>query len=99
MRVYVDPNLPWPKVAGWRYGSVSHMYADTLPELHALAARIGLKRSWFQPHPLLPHYDLTPSRRIAAVGCGAVEVTHAAMVARMRESRLAIVASKAINAK
>ena len=39
-----------------------HMVADTLEELHAMADRIGMRRSWFQPRSS-PHYDLSKSRR------------------------------------
>lgn len=39
--------------------------------LHAFATCIGMRRSWFQGD----HYDLTPSRRAAAVKLGATEVT------------------------
>jgi len=76
MTVYVDPLHAW----GWRLRGREtpscHMFTDTpeLDELHVLAARIGMKRTWFQPHRLAPHYDLTPSRRAAAVAAGAVEV-------------------------
>lgn len=52
-----------------------HMWADTPEELHALAARIGLRRSWFQEHSRLPHYDLTPGRRRAALAAGAIEMS------------------------
>ena len=45
-----------------------------LDELHALARAIGMKRAWFQSHPLMPHYDLTPARREAALAAGAVFV-------------------------
>lgn len=48
-----------------------HLWADTVEELHALAARIGLRRSWFQSHTRLPHYDLTPSKRALAIAAGA----------------------------
>ena len=68
MTVYVDnARIPW---RGWR---MSHMYADTPSELHALADRIGLKRSWFQDtgHGL-PHYDLTDGKRAQALAAGAV---------------------------
>jgi hypothetical protein len=47
------------------------IYVD---ELHAFALRIGLKRSWFQAHPLHPHYDMTPARREIALLTGAVFV-------------------------
>lgn len=42
-------------------------------ELHALAARIGLRRAWFQDKPGFPHYDLVPTRRAAAIRAGAEE--------------------------
>ena len=52
-------------LVGWRIVSL-----DT-EELHAFAARIGLRRSWFQPDPLHPHYDLMGGRRQAAIQAGA----------------------------
>lgn len=50
----------------------SHMMTDdpTYAELHAMARRIGMRRSWFQGD----HYDLTPGRRAKAVEYGAVEI-------------------------
>jgi hypothetical protein len=59
------------------------MYADTLEELHALAAAIGMKRAWFQVHARLPHYDLTPRRRLLALKAGAVQASAQHMVAFM----------------
>lgn len=48
------------------------MVADSLTELHAFAARLGLKREWFQTRRL-PHYDLTTRRAAGrAVEAGAV---------------------------
>ncbi|MFO0801448.1 MAG: DUF4031 domain-containing protein [Gemmataceae bacterium] len=67
--VYVDRLRDW----GWRLGPSCHLAADTLEELHAFAARLGLKRAWFQAGRR-PHYDLTAKRREAAVKAGAVEV-------------------------
>jgi hypothetical protein len=32
----------------------SHLTADTTDELHAFAARLGMRRSWFQPARLVP---------------------------------------------
>lgn len=55
-----------------------HMVSDEgEAELHAFAARIGLRRSWAQlrPEASAAHYDLTPARRATAVRLGAVEVT------------------------
>ncbi len=49
-----------------------------------MAALIGMKRSWFQNEARLPHYDLTPPRRAAAVSAGAREVTRRELVDFMR---------------
>ncbi|HVM38307.1 MAG TPA: DUF4031 domain-containing protein [Sphingomicrobium sp.] len=50
-----------------------HMFADRLAELHVMAARIGLRREWFQPLSF-PHYDVCLARRAKAIALGAVEV-------------------------
>lgn len=73
MPVYVDKLRDW----GWRLGPSCHLISDAPPgdnaELHAFAARLGLRRSWFQTdHD--PHYDLTASKRDLAVRLGAVEL-------------------------
>ena len=82
MTVYVDPPIvygrrvgPHPPDTPW-----CHMWADDLEELHAMAEAIGMQRAWFQDRKELPHYDLVPSRRAAAVARGAVEVDHAFLV-------------------
>jgi Protein of unknown function (DUF4031) len=56
--------------------TMCHMIADTLEELHAMAAQIGMKREWFQDRPKasFPHYDLSLTRRKMAVEAGAIEV-------------------------
>jgi L,D-peptidoglycan transpeptidase YkuD (ErfK/YbiS/YcfS/YnhG family) len=65
-----------------------HMFTDgPLEELHAAAYRIGMKREWFQDEPFLPHYDLNPMRRAAAVHDGAVECDKYKTVAVMRANR------------
>lgn len=70
MTVYVDRFIAdYGKF--WQGGG--HLLTSDLEELHALAARIGLRRSWFQDE-LFPHYDLTASRRRAAIAAGAVEI-------------------------
>lgn len=83
MPVYCDPLMAWPKTPRWRHGAVSHLYADTMEELHAFAAALGLKRSWCsdvtQPGAVLLHYDLSPGMRAKAVQAGAVEVPYAHM--------------------
>ena len=70
MAVYVDKLRDW----GWKLGKSCHMIADTNEELHAFAASIGLKRTWFQPSSSGPHYDLTEGKRAQAVEKGAVEL-------------------------
>jgi len=61
------------------------MFTDgDLAELHAMALRIGMKRSWFQDHSSLPHYDLTASRRAAALAAGAIGVDRRETVQIMR---------------
>ncbi len=80
MAVYVDPLGPCLPNRRWRWNSSCHLFADDVDELHAFAMGIGLKRSWFQDHPRLPHYDLTPGVRARAVRAGAIEVSCREMV-------------------
>lgn len=73
MSVYVDRIQWWPtRIRCFKEGSC-HLWADTEDELHAFAKRLGLKRGWFQKHPRLDHYDLTPARRTKAIALGAIE--------------------------
>lgn len=71
MTVYVDDPI-WP----FRDMMMCHMVADTLDELHAMAADIGMRREWFQDAPKAshPHYDLNEQRRALALERGAVYV-------------------------
>lgn len=74
MAVYVDDLQQWPtKIRCFQAGSC-HLSADTLDELHAFARRLGMRRSWFQPHRRMPHYDLTGARRELALQLGAIFV-------------------------
>jgi hypothetical protein len=60
-----------------------HLMSDTMDvaELHAFAKRIGLRRHWFQNHPVHPHYDLlTPRMREKAVTAGAKIMTSVELV-------------------
>lgn len=70
MSVYVDKLRNW----GWRLGPSCHLIADTIPELHLFAAKLGLRLAWFQDKPSGKHYDLTRSKRELAVKYGAVEL-------------------------
>lgn len=89
MAVYVDDLFKFPKPRHWRGRWVfadgsCHLFADTLDELHEFAAKIGMKRAWFQDRTRLPHYDLTPSRRAMAVRLGAIEADRRTTVEHMR---------------
>lgn len=88
MAVYVDPLLAHGWVLRGRRTRSCHMFTDAadLAELHAMAERIGMRRSWFQDKSV-KHYDLTPSRRAAAVAAGAVEVDIHRAVAIWRAQR------------
>lgn len=63
-----------------------HMLADTLDELHAMAARIGIRREWFQPGST-PHYDVCLRRRALALRAGAIEVDRREVVLIIRKLR------------
>lgn len=50
-----------------------HMLADSVDELHAFAARLGLKREWFQLGSA-PHYDVSKDKRALAIRLGAIHL-------------------------
>lgn len=80
MAVYVDEIRDYTRVAkmrGLRHTHWCHLTADTEQELHTFAARLGLRRSWFQKksdRDYRWHYDIVPSKRAQAVRLGAQEV-------------------------
>lgn len=76
MTVYVDALENWGWKMRGRIVASCHMFSDSanLDELHSVAEKIGMKRAWFQPHQIAPHYDLVESRRQAAIALGAVSV-------------------------
>jgi hypothetical protein len=88
MSVYVDPLLPVHSRANWRWETSCHLMADTIEELHAFAASIGIERRWFQTRPDFPHYDLSPDHRARAVELGAVGCSRREFVMKVRELRL-----------
>ena len=80
MAVYVDEIRDWTLIAKarrLRHTHWCHLTADTEAELHAFAAQLGLRRSWFQKksdRDYRWHYDVVPSKRAQAVRLGAREV-------------------------
>jgi Protein of unknown function (DUF4031) len=67
----------------YRSGWWCHMVSDrSVEELHAFASGMGLGRGRFQGGRL-PHYDLRPPGRRAAVRRGAEEVGSRELVRRM----------------
>lgn len=78
----------WPNARGIFLAGSCHLAADTLDELHSFAARLGMRRSWFQPgRGRHPHYDLVKSRRDRAVALGAIEVSGRDMILMWRAQR------------
>ena len=77
MSVYVDHGkIPYGRM------QMSHMLADTLIELHHMAAQIGVDLRHFQgpSKASTPHYDICQSKRALAVKFGAKEVTRHELV-------------------
>ena len=79
MTVFVD-DFRVPARVGRLSARWSHLTVEPdgdLGELHAFAAQIGLKKSWFQgpPKHRHPHYDVTDSKRAEAIAAGAVAIT------------------------
>lgn len=96
MTIYVDELCAWPDQpkhgrAAIHFGNGKrscHLTTDgTIEELHAFAAKIGMKRAWFQDHVLLPHYDLTPGKRDDALDAGAEEMPMREQLRQARKRR------------
>jgi hypothetical protein len=71
--VYVDHAFAYGEWGRWSGGG--HLQADTIDELHEFAARLGMRRAWFQSKPARPendHYDLTQAGRALALQMGAI---------------------------
>ena len=70
MTVYVDD-----AVHPWRGHRWAHLMADTLDELHMMAARLGIPRRAFQNKTSGAHYDVTTETRELAIRHGAVPIS------------------------
>ena len=70
MTVYVDD-----AVQAWRGQRWAHLMADTLAELHAMAAQLGIPRRAFQNKSSGAHYDVTVTLREQAIALGAQPIS------------------------
>ena len=70
MSVYVDD-----AVTLWRGQRWAHLMADTLEELHAFAAALGIPPRAFQDKRSGAHYDLPAPLRDEAVAMGAIAIS------------------------
>ena len=70
MTVYVDD-----AVHLWRDQRWAHLMADTLDELHAMAAQLGIPRRAFQNKTSGAHYDVNAALREQAIALGAVAIS------------------------
>jgi hypothetical protein len=94
MTIYIDELTYYPDHAikpGIRHlgNHWCHMACDgNLNELHAFARQLGLRAGWFQDHRLVPHYDLTPEKRILAVQFGAREISSGDLVRSLKRGQI-----------
>lgn len=70
MAVYVDD-----AVTLWRDRRWAHLMADTVTELHAMAARLGIPMRAFQNRTSGAHYDVTAEVRLRAIALGAIAIS------------------------
>ena len=78
LRTYKNRRFYGAKKIRW-----CHMMTDSdISELHEMAQKIGLQLSWFQDHPLHPHYDLVGSKRQKALEAGAIAVSTTELIKR-----------------
>lgn len=89
--IYVDGLMTCLMSKAWKWPKACHLFIDAnanVDELHKFAARIGMKRAWFQSKPgKMPHYDLTEKRRAAAIKAGAICLDRASAVVVIRRWR------------
>lgn len=82
--VYVDE-------AQYHYDSMimCHMIADTPEELLAMVDVIGVQRKWIQGQGTYrEHFDISKSKRAAAIKRGAVPITGRQLAKKLRARRI-----------
>lgn len=84
MTAYVDPAV-FKKPNGRK--SYAHLVADTVAELHAFAASIGVKPHFFHKSASYLHYDITEAQRAAAIASGAKEVSSKELLGKAKEMK------------
>lgn len=64
--------IDYPAVNGW-----VHLVADTIPNLHAFAQKVGIKKCWFEnkKDKNQPHYDVHTKDIRKCLMLGAEKVT------------------------
>jgi hypothetical protein len=86
--IMVDQIIKWrTAIPAFKQGSCRLTTDGPIEELHAFAAKLGLRRAWFQDHRTIPHYDLTPARRERALAMGAVFVEAREQIRRRRNGK------------
>lgn len=80
MTIYVDNLIACnaSQSKRWAYKKACHLFADSEDELHIFAAKLGLRREWYQdhhPNSAFHHYDITENKRREAIKLGAVAIT------------------------
>lgn len=70
MAVYIDNGLA-------RNRNYSHLFADSVDELHAFATKVGIHRCWYSNKrgKRQPHYDVSDRYRERCLAMGAIPVS------------------------
>lgn len=82
--IYVDPAV-FKKPNGRK--TYAHLVADTIAELHAFAASIGVKPHFFHKSASYLHYDITGEQREKAIAAGAVQVSSKELLLKAKEMK------------
>jgi hypothetical protein len=65
---------------------MSHMASDNLPELFAMAKKIGVDGRHFQDKPNRPHFDICQAKKKLAIQYGARMVHDSEIITMMRNT-------------